>query len=185
LKEYPMRALTTTTLVILLSALTSPVALAVAGDPKNGVLSGLSVTWTGPAATPDKLTIQRGEAYVDQQQFVAVGSTPLDASVAGSYANGVTETENQPYYVYLFWDTVALVFIEGLISDKAPTNDGIAPNTVKAHNGDVGFGVFLGSILIDSTKHVVPFIRTGDEVILNHVENFKNEVGGCSGRLRF
>jgi hypothetical protein len=130
----------------------------VVAAPLNGVVSGLSVVWNNT----NTLQIQPGEAYVAGHQF----------TMAAVVQVGVPVAANTAYYVYLTFDTHTGTFLLSpwVIVPIAPGNNGIGTGIVNGA-GDACNAIFLGSIVTDSFSNLVPFVRSGEEVILAMDEN--------------
>jgi hypothetical protein len=159
-------------------------SLAASADPSNGILSGFSLVWNGTAANPNLLQLQPGEAYVNGTQVIAAGATAVSAAGAGNnLVNRLALKADGVYYAYIVVNTQFAGGWMCLISDVAPGSDGIGPNLSKTINGVTltGPSLFVGSILTAFTKNVVPFVRTGDEVVLNLSNNGCNAASLANG----
>jgi hypothetical protein len=158
--------------------------LLLSADPSNGVLSGFGLSWGGGAANTNVLSLRNGEAFVGGNQVINAATLTLNvaAGAANALADGVVMAANTSYYAYLLYDAAGFGVITTtwtcVLSRSAPTFDGLAPGIIKknTHGGGTK-GVFVGSMVTDSSKNTVPFVRTGREIILNVV----NTNGGCAG----
>jgi hypothetical protein len=125
----------------------------VVAAPLNGVVSGLSVVWNNT----NTVQIQPGEAYVTGHQFTLAAAANI----------GLTGGANTAYYVYLTFDRHTGTFLLNpwVIVPIAPANNGIGAGIVNGP-GDACDAIFLGSLVTDSLSNLVPFVRSGEEVIL-------------------
>jgi hypothetical protein len=153
--------------------------VASAADPSNGVLSGFALTWNGTAANTDSMWLEPGEAFVAANQIVSSGLSMNLTQANNNLADGVVLGADTVYYGYLLYDPLfPAPHWTCVFSDQPPTMDGLGPAGLKkSGHGGANASVFIGSVLSDNTQtvagvatpHVVPFIRAGDEVILNPV----------------
>jgi hypothetical protein len=155
----------------LLVALLSQTA---AAAPQNGVLTGLSVVWNAAGL----ISIEPGEGYAAGNVYPGadVGYNPF---AAAQFEMGVGLVADTPYYIYACYDTTTPGWTAHPVTTKTvPNNDGTPSVAVVAHNGDACDALFLGSILSDNAgggAGLVPFVRTGEDVILGVVND------GCAG----